>query len=257
LTVRRIRRPLLAGNWKMYKSSADGAAFIAALGEAIGQQPDRDVVVAPTFVGLYEAVRAATGTGIGVAAQDAFWEAEGAYTGEVSPRTLRELGVTAVIIGHSERRQHFAETDNWVAMKMRAALDHGLLPIMCVGETGQERGAGLTEEILSTQVPVGLTSVSAPEVAHIAIAYEPIWAIGTGKTATPEIAQEAAAFIRAQVGATKGEEAARSVRVLYGGSVKPDNIDDRMARPDIDGVLVGGASLEVESFSRIVSFGEA
>ena len=167
------------------------------------------MVVAPTFVGLYEAVKAAAGTGIGIAAQDVFWEAEGAYTGEVSPRTLAALGVAAAIIGHSERRQHFAETDNWVAMKMRAALDHGLLPIMCVGETGQERGAGLTEEILSTQVPVGLTSVRGEELGSVAIAYEPIWAIGTGKTATPEMAQEAAAFIREQVGVAFGAEAAR------------------------------------------------
>ena len=254
MTGDRLRRPLMAGNWKMYKTSAEGASFVSDLARAIGPQDDRDVVVAPTFVGLYEAVKAAAGTGIGVAAQDVFWEAEGAYTGEVSPRALAALGVVAAIIGHSERRQHFAETDNWVAMKMRAALDHGLLPIMCVGETGQERGAGLTEEILSTQVPVGLTSVRGEELGSLAIAYEPIWAIGTGKTATPEMAQEAAAFIREQVGVAFGAEAAGSVRVLYGGSVKADNIDDLMARPDIDGVLVGGASLEVESFSRIVRF---
>ena len=177
----RLRRPLMAGNWKMYKTSAEGASFVSDLARAIGPQDDRDVVVAPTFVGLYEAVKAAAGTGIGVAAQDVFWEAEGAYTGEVSPRALAALGVVAAIIGHSERRQHFAETDNWVAMKMRAALDHGLLPIMCVGETGQERAAGLTEEILSTQVPVGLTSVRGEELEAVAIAYEPIWAIGTGR----------------------------------------------------------------------------
>ncbi len=252
----RARRPLIAGNWKMYKTGAEGADFVRALARALGRVDGRDVVVAPTFVGLHQAVEAAYGTGIQVAAQDVFWEAEGAYTGEVSAPMLVDLGVQGVIIGHSERRQYFGETDDWVARKVRAVLDHGLLPIMCLGETQEERESGLTTEVLSTQVPTGLVSAMSEEAARVAIAYEPIWAIGTGKTATPAMAQEAIAFIRAEVGRLWGPAAAQVVRVLYGGSVKPDNIDELMAQPDIDGVLVGGASLAVESFARIVRFQE-
>lgn len=253
----RLRRPLMAGNWKMYKTSAEGAAFVRDLVQALGPVGDRDVVVAPTFVGLSEAAKAAVGTCVHIAAQDVFWENEGAYTGEVAPGMLADLGVTAVIIGHSERRQYFGETDNWVARKVRAVLDHGLLPIMCVGETQEERESGLTVEVLSTQVPAGLVEVRAEEATRLAIAYEPIWAIGTGKTATPEMAQEAVSFIRAEVARALGTDAAAAVRVLYGGSVKADNIDELMAQPDIDGVLVGGASLQVAAFSRIVHFQDA
>ncbi len=252
----RARRPLMAGNWKMYKTGSEGADFVRALARELGRVDDRDVVVAPTFVGLHQAVGAASGTGILVAAQDVFWETEGAYTGEVSAPMLADLGVQAVIIGHSERRQYFGETDDWVARKVRAALDHGLLPIMCLGETEEERESGLTTEVLSTQVPTGLVSVTPEEAARVAIAYEPIWAIGTGKTATAAVAQEAVAFVRDEVGRLLGPAAAQSVRVLYGGSVRADNIDELMAQPDIDGVLVGGASLAVESFARIVRFQE-
>lgn len=246
----------MAGNWKMYKTGAEGADFVRDLARELGTVKECDVVVAPTFVGLHQAVEAAQGSPIEVAAQDVFWETEGAYTGEVSPAMLAAIGATAVIIGHSERRQYFGETDNGVARKVRATLDHGLLPIMCVGETQEERESGLTSEVLSTQVPAGLASVAAGEAGRLAIAYEPIWAIGTGKTATPAMAQEAIAFIRSQVGALFGPEAADAVRVLYGGSVKADNIDDLMAQPDIDGALVGGASLQVASFARIVRFQE-
>ncbi len=251
-----MRRPFIAGNWKMYKTSAEGAAFVAALADTVGEVADRDVMVCPSFVGLAEAVKAAAGSAVQVGAQDVYWEAEGAFTGEVSPAMLADLGVRAAIIGHSERRQYFGETDDWVARKVRAALDHGLLPILCVGETDRERESGLTTEVLSTQVPVGLTSVRAEEAGLVAIAYEPIWAIGTGKTATPAMAQEAVAFIRAEVGRLLGAESAAAVRVLYGGSVKADNVDDLMAQPDIDGALVGGASLDVNSFARIVHFRE-
>ena len=253
----RGRVPLIAGNWKMYKTSRGGAAFIAELARAIGSPSDREVVVAPPFTGLAAAVEAAAGSTIIVAAQDVFWQAEGAFTGEVAPGMLTDLGVGAVIIGHSERRQLFGDTDETVAKKVRAALDNGLLPVMCVGETEGEREAAETERVLSRQVPAGLASVSAEEAGAVAIAYEPIWAIGTGKTATPEMAQEAIAFVRTRLVATLGEEAAQMVRILYGGSVKPDNIDELMAQPDIDGVLVGGASLNVESFKRIVQFVEA
>ncbi len=251
------RVPLIAGNWKMYKTSAEGASFVSALARELGALDGRDVMVAPPFTGLCEAVRALVGTGIGVAAQDLFWEAEGAYTGEVAPGMLADLGVKAAIVGHSERRLYFGETDSSVAKKVRAALDEGLVPIMCVGETESQREAGQTESVLSLQVPAGLAAVASAEAGRVAIAYEPIWAIGTGKTATPEMAQEAVAFVRRQVASALGADASEAVRVLYGGSVKPDNIDELMAQRDIDGALVGGASLDVASFARIVRFKEA
>jgi triosephosphate isomerase len=251
-TARRI--PLIAGNWKMYKTSVEGAAFVAELGALLLGLHDRDVVVAPPFTGLAEAVRAAACGTIKIAAQDMFWEDEGAFTGEVSPGMLSDLGVTAVIIGHSERRQLFGETDAGVQKKVHAALHHGLLPIVCVGETEAEREAGETEEVLARQLAAGLVLLQADDARRVALAYEPIWAIGTGKTATAETAQEAVAFIRQKLVDGAGEAAADAVRILYGGSVRPDNIDELMAQPDIDGVLVGGASLKVESFARIVRF---
>ncbi len=251
-TVTRV--PLLAGNWKMFKTSGEGAAFVRSLGERVGKVRDREVVVAPAFTGLYEAVKAAEGTSIGVVAQDMFWETMGPFTGEVSPRMLTDLGVKGAIIGHSERRQKFGETDESVCQKVRAALDAGLLPIMCVGETQEERDAGSTEVVVGRQVGAGLAAVRPDEGAAMAIAYEPVWAIGTGRTATPEIAQRAVAYIRREVAESLGTEAAETVRILYGGSVVADNIDELMAQPDIDGVLVGGASLEIDSFSRIVNF---
>jgi triosephosphate isomerase len=248
------RLPLIAGNWKMYKTSAEGAEFVRELAKELGEVRGRDVMVAPTFTGLYEAVKAAQGSPIGIAAQDVFWEWEGAYTGEVSAAMLRDLGVKAAIIGHSERRRYFGESDESVAKKVWAALENGLLPIMCVGEVEEERESGLTEEVLGRQVPAGLASVRAEDAARLAIAYEPVWAIGTGHTATPEVAQEAIAFVREKVGAVLGEEAGRLVRILYGGSVGPHNVDELMAQPDIDGALVGGASLQVGSFARIVNY---
>jgi triosephosphate isomerase len=251
---KRARVPLLAGNWKMFKTSAEGAAFVRDLAEELGALRDREVMVAPPFTGLFEAVKAAKGTSLSVAAQDVFWEWEGAYTGEVSAAMLADLGVKGAIIGHSERRQYFGETDEWVAKKVWAALEHGLLPIMCVGESGEEREAGSTQAVLGRQVPAGLASVRPEDGGRVAIAYEPVWAIGTGKTATPELAQEAIAFVRGRVATALGHEAAEAVRILYGGSVGPHNIDELMRQPDIDGVLVGGASLQVGSFARIVNF---
>jgi triosephosphate isomerase len=250
----KLRRPLIAGNWKMYKTGAEGADFVAALAAQLGSNPGCQVVVAPTFAGLYQAVAAAAGSAVEVAAQDVFWEREGAYTGEVSPGMLTSLGVTSVVIGHSERRQYFGETDENVAKKVRAALDAGLAPIMCVGETEYQRDEGQTEHVLSTQVPSGLSLVDPSEAARLAIAYEPVWAIGTGKTATPAMAQQAISFCRRELAATLGGAAADRVRILYGGSVKPDNVDEIMAQADIDGALVGGASLDLASFVRIVKF---
>jgi triosephosphate isomerase (TIM) len=248
------RVPLICGNWKMFKTSAEGAAFVRDLAKEIGRADDREVMVAPPFTGLGEAAKAAVGSPVKIASQDVFWEWEGAYTGEVSAAMLLDLGVSAAIIGHSERRRYFGETDEWVAKKVWAALERGLLPIMCVGETEDEREAGATESVLSRQVPEGLASARAGDAGRIAIAYEPVWAIGTGKTATPEMAQQAIAFIRGLVRDCLDAKAAESVRILYGGSVGPNNIDELMALPDVDGVLVGGASLQLASFARIVQF---
>jgi triosephosphate isomerase len=249
-----MRVPLMVGNWKMYKTCAEGATFVTALAAAVAGVDGRDIVVAPPFTALADALRAAAPTNIKIAAQTMYWEDEGAFTGEVSPAMLTDLGVTAVIIGHSERRQLFCETDGNVQKKVHAALHHGLLPIMCVGETEAEREAGKTEEVLARQIAAGFELAQSEDAQRVAVAYEPIWAIGTGRTATPEIAQEAVAFIRRQIAYGAGEEAAQAVRILYGGSVRADNIDELMAQPDIDGVLVGGASLKVESFARIVRF---
>jgi triosephosphate isomerase (TIM) len=225
---------LIAGNWKMYKGAADAAEFCVALRE-LELPEDVDVVVAPPFVSLAVAVQVLAGTDVAVAAQNVHWEDEGAFTGEVSPAMLRELGVYGAIVGHSERRQHFGETDDGVARRARAALDAGLSVIACVGETEAERDAGETEAVLRRQVSV----LQADE--ELVVAYEPVWAIGTGKTATPELAQDAHAFIKSLL----------DVPVLYGGSVKPDNAADLLAQPDVDGALVGGASLDVDSFVAI------
>jgi triosephosphate isomerase len=250
----RVRTALIAGNWKMFKTSSEGAAFVRELVGVLETRADREVVVAPPFTGLYEAVKAAQGTPVSVAAQDVFWEWEGAYTGEVSAGMLADLGVKAAIIGHSERRRYFGETDESVAKKVWAALEHGLTPIMCVGEDEEEREAGLTEKVLRRQVPGGLSAVRPDDAAKVAIAYEPVWAIGTGKTATPEIAQSAIAHVREQVAEALGAAGAERLRILYGGSVGPQNIDELMDQPDIDGALVGGASLQVGAFARIVNY---
>jgi triosephosphate isomerase len=225
---------LIAGNWKMYKGPAEAAAFCTALRE-LKPAEGVDVVVCPPYVSLAIAVQLLAGTEIGVAAQSVHWEEEGAYTGEVSAGMLSELGVYGAIVGHSERRQYFCETDETVAKRTRAALDAGLFVIACVGETGEEREAGETEAVLRRQVSM----LEADE--NLVVAYEPVWAIGTGKTATPEMAQEAHAFIKSLL----------PVPVLYGGSVKPENAEVLLGQPDVDGALVGGAALDVDSFAAI------
>jgi len=228
---------LIAANWKMYKGPAEAAEFCLALRE---QDLDGvNVVVAPPYVSLAVAVQLLAGTEIGVAAQNVHWEPDGAYTGEISATMLRELGVYGAIVGHSERRQYFGETDELVASRARGALEAGLFVIGCVGETESERAQGKTEEVLRRQV-----SVFEPD-DNFVVAYEPVWAIGTGKTATPELAQEAHAFLKSVL----------DVPVLYGGSVKPDNADSLLAQPDVDGALVGGASLDLESFTEICRAG--
>jgi triosephosphate isomerase len=248
------RVPLVVGNWKMFKTSEEGAVFVQELAAALGELRDREVMVAPPFTGLFQAVAAASGSCVRVAAQDVFWEWEGAFTGEVSATMLAGLGVAGSIVGHSERRAYFGETDESAAKKVWALLEHGLVPILCVGETEDERENGATERVLEDQIRAGLASVRAKDAPRMVIAYEPVWAIGTGRTATPEMAQEAIAFVRREVAANLGTASARRSRILYGGSVGPHNIDELMAQPDVDGVLVGGASLHAESFVRIVQF---
>jgi triosephosphate isomerase len=249
------RRPLMAGNWKMYKTPAQTKEFFTAFRPLVTGVEDRDVLICPPTIDLHTAKSCAVDTGIKVGAQTMHHAGEGAYTGETSPAMLAELGVPYVILGHSERRQYYNENDADLAKKVRAALDAGLLPILCCGETLEERQGGQTESKVGGQLDADLAEITAAELAKVAIAYEPIWAIGTGVTATPEQAQETVAFCRRKVRERFGD-AADGVRILYGGSVKPDNIDVLMSQPDIDGVLVGGASLDPQGFSRIVKYAE-
>jgi triosephosphate isomerase len=246
------RRPLIAGNWKMYKTIAEAEAFMAELLPRL--DPDRvaEVGVCPAFVALPAVVAAAGDAGLLVYAQNMHQAEEGAYTGEVSPRMLREAGADGVILGHSERREHFGETDRALQLKLPAALEAGLQPILCVGETEQEREQGDTERKLRHQVQEDLQRVASERLSEVVIAYEPVWAIGTGKVATAEQAQEAIAFIRALVAGRSAEQAQRT-RVVYGGSVNADNAPELLALPDVDGALVGGASLGAQSFAAIVA----
>jgi triosephosphate isomerase len=246
------RVPLIAGNWKMHKTVGEAEAFIAELLPQLSSVSGVDVAVCPPFPALGPLVDSTRGSRVQVFAQNMHFEDEGAFTGEVAPAMLVELGVHGVILGHSERRELFGETDRALQQKVPAALAHGLVPILCVGETEEEREAGETERKLRHQVREDLARVENERLGDVVIAYEPIWAIGTGKVATPEQAQEAIGFIRALVGDRSREQAERT-RVLYGGSVNPDSCTDLLALPDVDGALVGGASLRAESFASIVS----
>ncbi|HXG20197.1 MAG TPA: triose-phosphate isomerase [Methylomirabilota bacterium] len=250
------RLPLIAGNWKMYGTRLEAIPLLSALKERLAraQLSDREVVVAPPFTVLETAAHLLIGSSIRLAAQNLHWEPQGAFTGEVSGPMLKELGCSYVIIGHSERRQYFGETDEQIAKKVSAAQQHGLTPIVCVGETLAERENGSTLAVITRQVREALYNQDKTAIASFVIAYEPVWAIGTGCTATPTQAQEVHAAIRTLLVDIAGQEAAAAVRLLYGGSVKPDNIDGLMAQTDIDGVLVGGASLQADAFARIVSF---
>jgi len=247
------RRPLVAANWKMNKTTGEAQEFMRGfLPGAAAVAEDVDVVLCPPFTALRTVAQMAQGAGVRVGAQNMHEEDAGAFTGEVSAPMLLELGADAVVLGHSERRQHFGETDAALARKVPKALDAGLLPILCVGETEEEREAGETERKLRHQVQSDLAAVDAGRLAEVVIAYEPIWAIGTGKTATPGQAQAAIAFVRALVG-DRDQGAARSVRILYGGSVDPGNAAELMALEDVDGALVGGASLDPERFLSIAA----
>jgi triosephosphate isomerase (TIM) len=246
------RTPLIAGNWKMNKTVAEAEDFIQALLPRVSTADNVDVAICPPFTALTPMVDSTRGSRVQVFAQTMHQAESGAFTGEVSAAMLAELDVHGVILGHSERRQLFGETDKLLALKVPVALDVGLLPILCVGETEAERDAGDTERKLRHQVQEGLSKVPAEQISRVAIAYEPIWAIGTGKVAEPEQAQEAAAFIRALISGRDAEQA-KQARILYGGSVKPDNAAELLALPDIDGALVGGASLDAEAFAAIVA----
>jgi triosephosphate isomerase len=245
-----MRTPIMAGNWKMYKTARQAAETIRSLRDLLAGVSGVEVVVCPPFTALSAAVEAARGTGIAVGAQDCSWEKEGAFTGEVAVPMIADLGASHVIVGHSERRQYFGETDATVDKKVGAVLAAGLSPIACVGETLQEREAGQTLAVLERQVRDGLARHLG---AHaLVVAYEPVWAIGTGKTATPAQAQEVHAFLRQLTATLAGQPVADRLRLLYGGSVKPDNIATLMAEPDVDGGLVGGASLDAVSFAKII-----
>jgi len=249
-----MRRPVIAGNWKMYKTIGEAVDFVEKLKPLVAKVDHCDVVVAPPFTALRAAADAAKGSKIKVAAQNIHWDKEGAHTGDVSPGMLLDAGCTHVIIGHSERRQDHAETDESVNRKLKAALATGLAPIVCVGETLAERESGRTREVLERQFQHGFAGLTPSEFSRIIIAYEPVWAIGTGRTATPEMAAESHRHLRELARQRFGETEAGALRILYGGSVKPDNIGGLMAQEEIDGALVGGASLKVDSFAAIVNY---
>ena len=249
-----MRKKLIAANWKMHKTPEQAQAFVAAFLPLVWEHTRDEIVLCPAFVALPAVVEATRDSRIGVGGQDMFWEKEGAYTGEVSAQMLRALGCSHVIIGHSERRQYFGETDDTVNLKLRAALAAQLKPIVCVGEMLQEREAGTTEEVLRRQCSVAFREISGGEAIPMIVAYEPVWAIGTGKTATPELAAEAHRVIRAEVAEAFGEGVATQMKILYGGSVKPENAKALMSQQEIDGALVGGASLEPKSLAAIVKW---
>lgn len=249
-----MRTPIIAGNWKMHKTVGESVDLVKALLTGLGDVGGREVLICPPYTALYGLRPLLVGTAIQLGAQELFYEAQGAYTGAISAGMLADVGCRYVIVGHSERRQLFGETDEGVSKRAHAAIAAGLTPIVCVGETKAERDQGVAESVVARQIAGGLAGLSAEQVAALVIAYEPVWAIGTGDTATSADAQAMHAAIRGLVGTTFGAAAAAAVRIQYGGSVKPDNVDELMAQPDIDGALVGGASLKADSFLRIVQF---
>jgi triosephosphate isomerase len=248
------RKKIIAGNWKMYKNPTQTSHFFGDFLPLIAGHTRDEIVVCPPYIDLYVAVDATKGSNVAIGAQDLHWEKEGAYTGEICPSMLLDIGCTHVIIGHSERRQYFGETDDVVNFKLKAALEAGLTPIVCVGEVLEEREANLTEDVLRRQCLRAFHAISSKKAGKLVIAYEPVWAIGTGKTATPALASEAHLVIRGETAKAFGEEFAAKMRILYGGSVKPDNAKALMAEEEIDGALVGGASLDPKSFAAIVKY---
>jgi len=251
-----MRTPLLAGNWKLNCLRDDARALAQAIVDGSRGATGREIMVAPTFTCLDVVADVVAGSNVGLGAQDVYWETSGAFTGEVSAQMLKDARCTHVIIGHSERRQFFGETDYTVARKVAAAVASGLLPVVCVGESLEQREAGTTMEVIEKQVAGGLCELPAEHYPKLIVAYEPVWAIGTGKVATPEQAEEVHAYIRNLLETVLTADAASATRILYGGSVKPDNVDTLMACPNVDGALVGGASLKADDFLRIVNFEE-
>jgi triosephosphate isomerase (TIM) len=249
-----MRKKLIAANWKMYKTPDQARDFFSNFLPMIDGQDRDEIVVCPTYLAIDAAVRAAQGSKVAIGAQDIHWEKEGAFTGEICASMLLAAGATHVLIGHSERRQYFGETDDTVNLKLKSAIEAGLIPIVCVGEVLEEREAGLTDDVLRRQCLRAFNKVSAKKAAKLVVAYEPVWAIGTGKTATPQLAADAHAIIRAEAADSFGQEFADKLRILYGGSVKPENAHSLMSEEEIDGALVGGASLDPKSFAAIVKY---
>jgi triosephosphate isomerase (TIM) len=247
-----MRHPFIAGNWKMFKTVHDTVVYVKEFRSLVKDIEDVEIVLAPPFTALHAAAEAARNTNVGISAQNLHWEREGAFTGEVSGVMIREAGAEYVIIGHSERRQSLGETDASVSRKLRAALSARLIPIVCIGETLDERERNETFTVLDRQIKDGFDGITGEQVGALVIAYEPVWAIGTGRTATAAQAQEAHAHIRQRLRQWFGAPAADECHVIYGGSVKPDNTRDLVGQPDVDGALVGGASLDIKSFSEII-----
>jgi triosephosphate isomerase len=249
-----MRTPVIAGNWKLFKTIAEATDMVNQLKPLVAGTTGVEIVVAPVFTALSRTAEALSGSNVNLAAQDCYWEEEGAFTGEVAPKLLVDAGCSHVIIGHSERRQYFGETDETVNKKAKAAIAAGLTAIVCVGETLEEREGDRTFSVIETQLKGSLAGFSAEMLGRTVIAYEPVWAIGTGKTASDAQAQEVHAFIRGLVAKQFAQASADAIRILYGGSVKPDNVKGLMSQPDIDGALVGGASLKADSFAAIANF---
>ncbi|UCD83659.1 MAG: triose-phosphate isomerase [Deltaproteobacteria bacterium] len=249
-----MRKPVIAGNWKMNKTKLESIKLVTELRNLIPRTTGVDIIIAPPFTALTYVFEAISGSSVTLAAQNCHWEDSGAYTGEVSPPMLKDLGCSYVILGHSERRQYFGETDSTVNKKLKSVLRSDLIPIMCVGESLEERRQEKTFSVVEGQMKKGLAGLTSADFSEIIIAYEPIWAIGTGETATPAQAQEVHQLIRKILGELFGKNKAVQTRIQYGGSVKPENIDELMAQEDIDGALVGGASLEARTFAKIINF---
>ncbi len=249
-----MRKPIIAGNWKLHKTVAESLELANTLKTSLAGTTDTEIIIAPVFTALGKVAEALAGSNIAVAAQNCYPEATGAFTGEVSPLLLKDIGCSHCIVGHSERRQLFGEADQFINAKAKALLAENLKVILCIGETLEERQGGKMYDVLTTQLKNGLKDISAADMQNIILAYEPVWAIGTGQTASDEQAEEAHAFLRGLLQGMFDPEVAEATRILYGGSVKPANVDGLMAQEDIDGTLVGGASLKAEDFSRIVQF---
>jgi triosephosphate isomerase len=248
------RKPLIAGNWKMFKTCPEAVDTAGRLVSLVDGQTDIDVMIAPTFTALAPVFEKVKGSQVSLGAQNLYWEQEGAYTGEISAAMLVSTGCRYVIIGHSERRQFFGETDDQINKKIKSAVEADLIPVFCIGESERQREAGETFSVLDKQVQMGLEGFSPENLDKLVIAYEPVWAIGTGKTATTDQAQEVHSYLREKLAESLGETFSAGIRILYGGSVKPDNIASLMDMPDIDGALVGGASLDADTFSRIILY---